>query len=69
MKALTMEGVMCQTQVYPDKNHNLAGPATTRHHYRTMTRFLQKECWGGGKPHEAKPIVVEVTQKQHKVKP
>jgi hypothetical protein len=55
---------MYDVQVYPDKNHNLAGRATTRHHYRTMTEFLQKECWAGGKPHEAKPLVAEMNQKQ-----
>jgi dipeptidyl-peptidase-4 len=64
MKALTEENIMYDVQVYPDKNHNLAGRATTRHHYRTMTEFLQKECWGGGKPHEAKPLVAEMNQKQ-----
>ena len=64
MKALTQAGVLFQTQVYPDKNHQLSGVKTTRHLYNTMIKFLQNECWGGGKPQEAKPAVVETNQKQ-----
>ncbi len=38
-------------QIYSDKNHGISGPVTSRHLYRTITKFLQKECWDGGKPH------------------
>ena len=64
MKALTAAGVLYEVQVYPDNNHNLAGFATTTHVYHTMTRFLQTDCWHGGKPELVKPEVVEGKQKQ-----
>ena len=64
MKALTEAGILFQSQIYADKNHQLSGDKTTIHLYRTMTKFLQKECWGGGKPQEAKPVAAETNQKQ-----
>jgi len=64
MKALTVAGVLYEVHIYPDNNHNLAGFATTTHVYRTMTRFLQTDCWQGGEPEQVEPLVVEVNQKQ-----
>ena len=65
MKALTAAGVLYEVQVYPDNNHNLAGYATTTHVYRTMTRFLQTDCWHGGEPELVKPqVTADANQKQ-----
>ena len=64
MKSLTDAEIPFQVQIYPDTHHRRFDRNTTRHFYRTMTTFLQNECWGGVKPHDAKIVVVETNQKQ-----
>ena len=42
MKALTQNGVLFRSQLYPDERHALA--TVTRHLYQTMESFLS-ECF------------------------
>ncbi|ELU09076.1 hypothetical protein CAPTEDRAFT_132211, partial [Capitella teleta] len=62
-KALTEAEVDYRMQVYSDNNHALSGEHTGRHLHRTMTSFLKKECWEGGKPRDAPPVVAAKARK------
>lgn len=33
----------------------ISGRHTTKHLYKTMTKFLKEDCWDGGKPKEYNP--------------
>lgn len=63
IKALTEADVTFRLQVYADRNHGLSGGRTNLHLYRTMTGFLQKDCWDGGGPKDTAKAP-EPTQKQ-----
>ncbi|CAD5122747.1 DgyrCDS11156 [Dimorphilus gyrociliatus] len=55
MKALTNAEITYNAQIYPDKNHLISGPHTTKHLYQTMTKFLKENCWNGAEPEEFNP--------------
>ncbi|KAI0215541.1 Dipeptidyl aminopeptidase-like protein 6 [Lamellibrachia satsuma] len=54
IKALTEADVDYRIQLYTDSNHEILSSNTDKHAYRTVTNFLTKECWQGGKPREIK---------------